>query len=101
MRDQPGEPMGVSPRTVRGLTPSGSPIVLEVIALEKDAERFVFLYDEESKGRLLQTLGQFAADKDLSFTWYDAAVISQKVRATFVEKSFRYEGCRVVGDSDT
>jgi hypothetical protein len=25
-------------------------------------------------------MGQYAADKDLSFTWYDAAVLSQKVR---------------------
>ena len=80
-RDQSGEPMGVSPRTVWGLTPSGSPTVLEVVALVKDRERYVFRFDAESADELLRTLGQFAADKDLSFTWYDAAVISQKVRA--------------------
>lgn len=53
---------------------------LNVLALVKDTERFIFLYDEESSDVLLQQLGQFAADKDLSFTWYDAAVLSQKVR---------------------
>ncbi len=53
---------------------------LNVLALVKDTERYIFLYDEESGDSLLQTLGQFAADKDLSFTWYDAAVLSQKVR---------------------
>lgn len=53
---------------------------MNVIALVKDTERYVFLYDDDSPATLLQTLGRFAADKDLSFTWYDAAVLSQKVR---------------------
>ena len=53
---------------------------MNVLALVKDSERYIFLYDEESADSLLQTMGQYAADKDLSFTWYDAAVLSQKVR---------------------
>lgn len=53
---------------------------VNVLALVKDSERYVFLYDEESPDRLLQTLGQYAADDELSFSWYDAAVLSQKVR---------------------
>ena len=53
---------------------------VNVLALVKDSERYVFLYDEESSATLLQTLGRFAGDKNLSFTWYDAAVLSQKVR---------------------
>lgn len=53
---------------------------LNVLALVKDSERYIFLYDEESSDSLLQMMGQYAADKDLSFTWYDAAVLSQKVR---------------------
>ena len=53
---------------------------MNVLAMVKEDERYVFLYDEESPASLLQTLGKFAADKELSFTWYDAAVLSQKVR---------------------
>ena len=53
---------------------------MNVLALVKDSERYVFLYDDDSAGSLLQTLGRFAADRELSFTWYDAAVLSQKVR---------------------
>jgi hypothetical protein len=53
---------------------------MNVLALVKDSERYIFLYDEESSDTLLQTLGRFAADKDLSFTWYDAAVLIQKAR---------------------
>lgn len=54
--------------------------VLNVLALVKDSERYVFLYDDASPGALLQQLGRYAADPELSFTWYDAAVLSQKVR---------------------
>ncbi len=54
---------------------------LNVLALVKDGERFLFLYDDKSAPQILQTLGKFAADPELCFTWYDAAVLSQKVRA--------------------
>lgn len=53
---------------------------MNVIALVKDGERYVFLYDENSVAELLQTLGRYASDPELNFTWYDAAVLSQKVR---------------------
>jgi hypothetical protein len=53
---------------------------MNVLALVKGTERYVFLYDDESHRALLQAMGRYAADADLSFTWYDAAVLSQKVR---------------------
>ena len=53
---------------------------MNVLALVKGSERYVFLYDDDSLRSLLQTLGRYAADPDLSFTWYDAAILSQKVR---------------------
>ena len=53
---------------------------VNVLALLKDGERYVFLYDDQSLPQLLQTLGRYAADPELSFSWYDAAVLSQKVR---------------------
>lgn len=52
---------------------------INVLALIKGQERYVFLYDDESPDALLRTLGQYAADPELSFTWYDAAVMSQRV----------------------
>ncbi len=57
------------------MTPS-----INVVALVKASERYIFLYDDGSVDVLLQQLGQFAANKELSLTWYDAAVLSQKVR---------------------
>jgi hypothetical protein len=53
---------------------------INVVALVKEGERYIFLYDQESTPALLQTLGRFAGDSDLSFSWYDAAVLSQRVR---------------------
>ena len=53
---------------------------INVLALLKGEERYVFLYDDRSADQLLQTLGRYAADPELSFTWYDAAVLSQRVR---------------------
>lgn len=53
---------------------------VNVLALVKEDERYVFLYDDESAATLLQTFGRYAADMEMSFSWYDAAVLSQKVR---------------------
>ncbi|MFN0054109.1 MAG: hypothetical protein ACKV0T_18165 [Planctomycetales bacterium] len=53
---------------------------INVVAMVKEAERYIFLYDNESTSTLLQTLGRFAGNPELSFSWYDAAVLSQRVR---------------------
>jgi hypothetical protein len=53
---------------------------INVIALVKGGERYVFLYDDDSRAEALQTLGRHAANPDLSFSWYDAAVLAQKIR---------------------
>ena len=53
---------------------------INVLALVKGSERYVFLYDDASRAETLRTLGRFASNPELSFTWYDAAVLSQKIR---------------------
>ena len=53
---------------------------INVLALVKGSERYVFLYDDESRAETLRVLGRYASNSDLSFTWYDAAVLSQKIR---------------------
>jgi hypothetical protein len=53
---------------------------INVLALVKGAERYVFLYDDQSRAETLRVLGRFASNPELSFTWYDAAVLSQKIR---------------------
>lgn len=67
---------------------------VNVLALVKEGERYVFLYDDQSSPTLLQTLGRFAASPELSFSWYDAAVLSQKVRKLKREEEEARNGFR-------
>ena len=53
---------------------------INVLALVKGRERYIFLYEDSQRAEALRVLGRFASNADLSFTWYDAAVLSQKVR---------------------
>jgi hypothetical protein len=55
---------------------------INVLALVKGEERYIFLYDDEHRSEALRTLGRFASNPELSFSWYDAAVLSQRVRQT-------------------
>lgn len=51
-----------------------------VLAMTKGHERYIFFYDDASAGMVRETLGRFAADMELSFTWYDAALLAAKAR---------------------
>ena len=53
---------------------------INVLALVKGRERYIFLYEDSQRAEALRVLGRFASNPELSFTWYDAAVLSQKVR---------------------
>ena len=53
---------------------------INVLALVKGQERYVFLYDDGNRAETLRILGRYASNPQLSFTWYDAAVLSQKIR---------------------
>lgn len=53
---------------------------INVVALVKGEERYIFLFNDKQKSQTLRTLGRYASNPELSFSWYDAAVLSQKVR---------------------
>lgn len=53
---------------------------INVLALVKGEERYIFLFDDEHRSDALRTLGRFASNPELSFSWYDAAVLSQRIR---------------------
>lgn len=55
---------------------------INVVALVKGNERYVFLYDDDSRDAALQAMGRQAANPELSFSWYDAAVLGDKIRAS-------------------
>ncbi|MDE2103070.1 MAG: hypothetical protein KGL39_37845 [Patescibacteria group bacterium] len=49
-------------------------------------ERWIFLFDAESLPALYGCLGRYAADPELNFSWYDAAVCSQSARRLLAEQ---------------
>jgi len=53
---------------------------INVLALVKGEERFIFLFNDDNRSETLRLFGRYASNPELSFTWYDAAVLSQKVR---------------------
>jgi hypothetical protein len=53
---------------------------INVLALVKGEERYIFLFDDDHRAEALRTLGKFASNPELSFSWYDAAVLSQRIR---------------------
>ena len=60
---------------------------INVVALVRGEEQYIFMFDEANRTETLRILGRYAADPELSFTWYDAAVLSQKVREMLPAKS--------------
>ena len=60
---------------------------VNVLAMVRDEHRFVFLYDDQSVETVLATLSQYAMDPDLEFTWHDAAMMAQRVRALIDERN--------------
>lgn len=59
---------------------------INVLALVKGEERYVFLYNDANRVETLRLLGRYAANPDLSFSWYDAAVMSKKIREIAAEE---------------
>ncbi|MEX0937536.1 MAG: hypothetical protein WDZ59_06725 [Pirellulales bacterium] len=53
---------------------------INVLALVKGDERYIFLYDDSKRAETLRTFGRYASNPELSFSWYDAAVLSQRLR---------------------
>ncbi len=53
---------------------------LNVLALFKGNERFIFVYDDESTEELIGHLRHKAADPKVALNWFDAAVLTERVR---------------------
>ena len=53
---------------------------LNILALVKGEESYVFVYDDVSRQPLIDVLRDHAADPHLNFSWFDAAVLTEKAR---------------------
>ena len=54
------------------------PPEVNVLALLKGQEQYVFVYDDASHPEMLQTIRDQAADPGLSLTWFDVNVLTKK-----------------------
>jgi hypothetical protein len=53
---------------------------LNVLALFKGTERFIFVYDDESRDSLIDEIRNKAADPAVPMNWFDAGVLTERVR---------------------
>jgi len=51
-----------------------------VLALVKGRERYIYVYDDDSRDRLIDAFRDQAADPAMNLSWFDAAVLSDKAR---------------------
>ena len=58
--------------------PSGD--VFLTCCVKPNGERYIVLYDMVYGDLALQTIGRWAGNPQLSFTWYDAAMCAKKIR---------------------
>jgi uncharacterized alpha-E superfamily protein len=53
---------------------------LNVLALLKGSERYIFVYDDASRNSLIDRIRHQAADPASLINWFDAAVLTERVR---------------------
>jgi hypothetical protein len=51
-----------------------------VLALMKGDDRYIFVYDDESRAEVITSFRDQAADPVLNLTWFDAVVLTKKAR---------------------
>ena len=56
------------------------PNELNVLALIKGTEHYIYVYDDNSRPQLIDTFRDQAADPELSLSWFDAIVLTTKAR---------------------
>jgi hypothetical protein len=47
--------------------------------IERDTDRYVFIWTDCNETELLRIAGRFAIDEKLNFSWRDAAIVSNRV----------------------
>lgn len=53
---------------------------LNITALVKGPENYILIFADDQREEALRTLGRWACNPGLSFTWHDAAELSKRIR---------------------
>jgi hypothetical protein len=59
---------------------------VNVLALVKGRERFIYVYDYDCQQELIDAVRDHAADPRLCLTWFDASVLTRKIKEQVEEK---------------
>ena len=62
-----------------------------LLCLIKDNEKYAFIFDKDSRADTLRTLGRYASNPELSFSWNDAAILSNAIRKKFSDQEIQIE----------
>ena len=60
--------------------PSAREEAINVAMLGKGDQRYMIIYRDGGTEEALRAVARYAANPELDFTWYDAAVISRRIR---------------------
>uniref|UniRef100_A0A6M3JN57 Uncharacterized protein n=1 Tax=viral metagenome TaxID=1070528 RepID=A0A6M3JN57_9ZZZZ len=58
---------------------------LNVSCTMKGAERYILLWHDEQTREAIQQLGRWAANPELTFSWWDAATTCHRIRTRIEE----------------
>lgn len=64
--------------------------LINVIALVKGPERYIFIYDNESENKILEIFDKYADNKKLSFSHCEAEFLSNRVKSRSLEKGIDF-----------
>lgn len=77
--------VGVVMATTNRIEPEPPCVDIVAICTVKGRERYIINVDDTplGRGQALQMMGRWASNPELSFSWYDAAVMAGKLRGDF------------------
>jgi hypothetical protein len=58
---------------------------VNVLALFKGTERFIYVYDDESRPAVIDAIRDAAANPKVAVNWFDAAVLTDRARQQGME----------------
>lgn len=53
-----------------------------LVSITRNGQTYMFIYRDGMRTDMLRQIGKMAADPSIDFSWYDAALVSQRIRQT-------------------
>jgi hypothetical protein len=73
---------------------------VNVLALIKGQEHYIFVYDDASRPQLIDNFRDLAADPEVNLSWFDAMVLTTKAREQETAEATPLEQESGIGDQE-